>query len=44
EQGFLRNTFRVISHERNAEYVIATIEYYSLVQFLSKFKTFDETV
>lgn len=33
EQGFLRDAFRVTSSERNAEYLIHAIEYYSAVQF-----------
>lgn len=33
EQGFLRDVFRVISDERNAEYLVQAREYYSEVQF-----------
>ncbi|CAF3497352.1 unnamed protein product, partial [Rotaria sp. Silwood2] len=33
EQGFLRDAFRVTSHERGAEYLVQATEYYSPVQF-----------
>lgn len=33
EQGFLRDVFRVISDERNAEYLVQAREYYSEVKF-----------